>query len=264
MTATIQQYWNDRAASNRDSAAATTNDIHLRELEGRTLIREIAQLALPPGARILDLGCGDGRTTMRVAERLPSAQFVGIDYAAVMIDNATASLSNRQGLAQRVRFAVGDVTDSVSMISKERFDAAFSCRCLINLEDEAMQRKALANIAAALVPGGRFFAIENFMEGHDGMNRARAAVSLPAIPVRWHNRFFTENALHEATRGVFTIDRIDDFASAYYFATRVIYSKMCLMRSEEPDYDHDIHRLAVDLPPIGCFSPVRLAVLIRT
>jgi hypothetical protein len=54
---------------------------------------------------------------------------------------------------------------------------------------------------------------------------------------------------------------ISDFSSSYYFATRVIYSKMCQMRSEKPDYDHDIHRLAIDLPDAGCFSPIRVAVL---
>jgi hypothetical protein len=43
----------------------------------------------------------------------------------------------------------------------------------------------------------------------------------------------------------------------------VIYAAMCQMRGETPDYHHEIHQLAVKLPWIGQFSPVRMAVMRR-
>jgi len=61
----------------------------------------------------------------------------------------------------------------------------------------------------------------------------------------------------------FDIVEVKDFSSTYYFATRVIYSKMCQMRMEEPDYHHEIHQLAVQLPWTGKFSPIRMVVMRR-
>jgi hypothetical protein len=54
-----------------------------------------------------------------------------------------------------------------------------------------------------------------------------------------------------------------EFSSAYYLATRVIYSAMCQIRGETPDYRHEIHRLAVNLPWFGSFSPIRLSIMRR-
>lgn len=262
MTATIHKYWNDRAASNRDSPAATTNDIHLRTLEARAIARELATLGLPSGACVLDLGCGDGLTTISIARATPTAHFVGIDFADKMIDAAVKHARHDPSLAHRVRFVQDDVTVLKSIEECLPFTAAFSCRCLINLETCAAQRNAMQRIARVLAKGGMYFAIENFTEGQDAMNAARDAVGLPPIPIRWHNRFFTQRTFAAAIEGCFHLERIEEFASAYYLATRVLYSRLCQQRGEEPNYDHDIHRIAVDLPLLkDCLSPVRLAVL---
>jgi hypothetical protein len=87
-------------------------------------------------------------------------------------------------------------------------------------------------------------------------------MGLPEIPVRWHNLFFNEDEFRSRVAGWFSEILFEDFSSAYYYATRVIYSAMCKARNEEPDYRHDIHKLAVDLPPLGKnFSPIRMFVL---
>lgn len=265
MSAGIQQYWNTRAAEHGCSPAATTNDIHMRSLEVRTLQRMIALQRLPADSRVLDAGCGDGFTTLAMAEAFPNLRFTGIDYAPAMIETAAKRLADAPGSTRHIRFEVGDVTALAPRDESHVFDLALTCRCLINLENASAQREALQQIAACLKPGARLLAIENFHEGQDAMNAARAAMSLPAIPVRWHNRFFTEGELRDAASGHFDVEEIVDFASAYYFATRVIYSSLCRLRGEEPDYDHDLHRLAVDLPPmLGTrFSPIRMAILRR-
>jgi SAM-dependent methyltransferase len=262
MSITIKEYWDTRAASHARSPAATTSDIHLRELEARTLSRWLYSLQIRTGSHVLDAGCGDGHTTLRLAETCPSLRFTGVDYAPAMIAAASQRLSGRSDLAERVRFIAGDVLQ-LADIRPGLFDAALTVRCLINLPDADAQRAAFAHIAACLRPGATYLAIENFHEGHDEMNRARENVGLPAIPIRWHNRYFTEPEFCDMTGEHFVVTRFVDFASAYYFATRVIYSRMCQMRGEEPDYDDVIHRLAIDLPECGRFSPVRLAILTR-
>jgi hypothetical protein len=75
--------------------------------------------------------------------------------------------------------------------------------------------------------------------------------------------YFREREFVQSSERFFEVIEFADFASSYYFATRVVYSKMCQMRGEKPDYQHDIHKLAVDLPPFGQFCPIRMAILRR-
>ncbi len=260
---TIRAYWDSRATLHADSPAATTSDIHLRELEARTLTRIIKDLGLPSGGRVLDIGCGDGRTTMRIAAALPHLQFTGLDYSPAMIQNAASFVNQHAADGCNIDFVPGDVTALEDSPLFPAYDVIITVRCLINLPDADSQAQAINRIAGKLRSGGYYIAVENFLEGHDAMNAARCAVGLPPIEIRWHNRFFNEPQFLSMIAPYFHLSQFIDFASAYYYATRVIYSKLCQMQGEEPNYDHDIHRLAVDLPPYGSFSPVRAAVLQR-
>jgi ubiquinone/menaquinone biosynthesis C-methylase UbiE len=259
----IRQYWEDRAAKSAGSAAATTDDIHMRELEVATLIETIKEIPLPASAKILDVGCGDGHSTVQVSQEFPNLAFLGIDYSPEMIRTACRELDLLPDLKGRLKFTVGDVESLDQVCGDTLFDVVVSDRCLINLESAEHQIHALAEIAKHTQRGGTFIAIENFVEGQRNMNEARKSVGLPPIPVRWHNRFFSEEDFVRSVSPYFGRPSFRDFSSSYYFATRVIYSAMCTMRGEVPDYDHEIHRLAVHLPWIGMFSPIRLAVMWR-
>ena len=99
------------------------------------------------------------------------------------------------------------------------------------------------------------------MDGQRNMNELRASLGLPEIPVRWHNRFFEKEEYKKAAESSFGRVSFIDFASTYYYVTRVIYSKMCQLQGVEPSYEHDLYHIAVDLPYQGEFSPIRLAVM---
>ena len=91
-----------------------------------------------PGERILDLGCGDGALTARIAE-ISSA--VGVDASPSMIDAARArGLDARIADAQRLDFI-------------EEFDAVFT-----NAAMHWMPRidDVVGGVARALRSGGRF------------------------------------------------------------------------------------------------------------
>src|SRR3954464_14771629 len=66
------------------------------------------------GEKILDLGCGTGELTAKIAES--GAQVTGIDSSASMIASAKQHFPN-------VKFAVADAT---SFTLTEKFDAVFS------------------------------------------------------------------------------------------------------------------------------------------
>ncbi len=262
MKEAIKDYWEERAKQNA-TPEATTNDLYLRELEISTFIQTLAGLGQEPGGTVLDVGCGDGYTTVAVAAALTQLCFTGIDYSENMITIARNRVAGQPGLKDRVTFAVGDATDLDSSCGNSIYHAVLSDRCLINLESLEHQGRAIGQVARHTQPGGYYVAIENFTEGQDEMNRLRASVGLPEIPVRWHNLYFNEADFKRLAEPFFEAIEFREFSSSYYFATRVIYSAMCQMRGETPDYRHEIHQLAVKLPWFGQFSPIRMVVMRR-
>ena len=261
MGTAVKEYWEQRASESRLNINATTNDVYLRELEIKTLIGQLCALGLKPGSRVLDVGCGDGWTTLRVAQAFPGVRFDGVDYSAHMIQNGLTRLAENGELERRVHFAVGDATRLAETQEHTAYDLVYSTRCLINLTSSEAQYDAVAQIACLLKSGGAYVAIENFTDGQDNLNATRREIGLPEIPVRWHNLFFDPEEFVARTRPHFATCDFCDFSSAYYYATRIVYSKFCQMRGEEPDYHHEIHRLAVELPWMGRFSPIRMVTL---
>src|SRR3989454_129630 len=64
---------------------------------------------LAAGARVADVGCGHGASTILLAEAYPSSTFVGFDYHEPSISWARKAAS-RAGVADRVRFEVASST----------------------------------------------------------------------------------------------------------------------------------------------------------
>ncbi|HEX4773681.1 MAG TPA: class I SAM-dependent methyltransferase [Bryobacteraceae bacterium] len=100
-------------------------------------------LAPKSGERILDVGCGPGQLTHKIAEA--GATVVGVDAAPEMIGQAR---QNFPGLT----FSLQDVR---KLTFQEEFDAVFSNATLHWVPDA---HSAARSIAAALKPGGRFAA----------------------------------------------------------------------------------------------------------
>jgi SAM-dependent methyltransferase len=100
-----------------------------------------------PGQRVLDVGCGFGDTTQRIAGLVgPSGDALGVDAAARFIE-AAQSEAAEAGLSN-ARFQVADVqTDRF----EERFDMVFSRFGTMFFTNPVA---ALRNVREALVPGG--------------------------------------------------------------------------------------------------------------
>jgi SAM-dependent methyltransferase len=99
-------------------------------------------LAPQPGERILDLGCGDGQLTARIAST--GAGVVGLDASPQMAAAARArGIQVDEGSAERMPYA------------DRTFDAVFSNAALHWVRD---QDAMLAEVRRVLKPGGRFVA----------------------------------------------------------------------------------------------------------
>jgi trans-aconitate methyltransferase len=123
----------------------------------------LSLLAPKPGEHILDLGCGDGILTQKIAAS--GAHVTGIDASASMLATARA-----RGLDARLMSAE-------ALNFEEEFDAVFSNAALHWMRD---QDAVLRGVRRALKPGGRFAAE---MGGHG--NIAAIRVALLAVLRRW-------------------------------------------------------------------------------
>jgi ubiquinone/menaquinone biosynthesis C-methylase UbiE len=104
---------------------------------------------LGPGQRVLDIGCGFGDTTQRIARLVgPGGEAVGVDAAPRFIEDAAREAAEA-GVANS-RFLVADVQETLS--GEGRFDVAFSRFGTMFFANPVA---ALRNIRRTLVPGGR-------------------------------------------------------------------------------------------------------------
>ena len=145
------------APTNQEAADAWSGVLFDRWLEFRdvvaTQIAPFSEAAIRisppgPGARVLDIGCGLGDTTLRLAEEVgPEGEVVGLDVGERFVETATREAS--EGGVTNVSYMLGDA--QVAELG-EGFDLAFSrFGCMFFASPVA----ALRNIRSALVPGGR-------------------------------------------------------------------------------------------------------------
>ncbi|MFF4894158.1 class I SAM-dependent methyltransferase [Micromonospora chersina] len=117
--------------------------------EGADLAGEARLLdtLVPPGARILDAGCGTGRVAAALAER--GHTVVGVDADPVLIDAARADHPGP-------RFLVADLADLdlAAQDEPEPFDAAVVAGNVMAFVAPGTERAVLTRIAAHIRPDG--------------------------------------------------------------------------------------------------------------
>lgn len=115
-------------------------------LQEQMAAQVLALVELRGDERVLDVGCGDGRISARIAgERVPRGSVLGVDASASMVAFARrehASIGN-------LRF---EVADAAALAFEHAFDAVVSFNALHWLHDVT---PAWRGLRAALVDGGR-------------------------------------------------------------------------------------------------------------
>jgi trans-aconitate 2-methyltransferase len=104
------------------------------------------RLELAGDETVLDAGCGSGRVTQALIERLPDGHVIGVDESASMIDAARKRLGPDADLR---------VADLVSLELEEPVDAILSTATFHWISDH---QRLFASLHAVLRPGGRLVA----------------------------------------------------------------------------------------------------------
>jgi len=109
---------------------------------------------LERGAKVADIGCGHGVSTVLMAQAYPRSDFLGVDYHAESI--ATAKKRAREhGVSRNTRFK----TATAKNFKGGGFDLICFMDCLHDLGDPV---GALFHCHKALKPGGKIMLVEPF------------------------------------------------------------------------------------------------------
>jgi len=146
--------------------------------------RVIDRIGVAGDEDALDAGCGTGRVTRLLAERLPRGTVLGVDGSEGMVDEATRRLAD---LAPRVRVRRADLT---TLEVDEPVDLIVSTATFHWILDHDL---LFARLFAALRPGGRLVAqcggagnIARTLRAADTVAaRPDYAAALAGMPASW-------------------------------------------------------------------------------
>src|SRR5579863_7065850 len=104
------------------------------------------------GARVADVGCGHGWSTVTMAKAFPNSQFIGYDFHPGSIDAARVHAQSH-GVAKNTRFEVGTAKD----YGEADLDLVTFFDCLHDMGDPA---GAAAHVRGSLRPDGAWMVVE--------------------------------------------------------------------------------------------------------
>src|SRR6202011_5903656 len=117
---------------------------------------EGVEAKLKAGAKVADIGCGLGASTILMAKEFPQSEFYGFDYHEGSIKLARDA-AEREGVADRIDFEVASAKEYPG--TGYDFVAFFDC-----LHDMGDPRGAAAHVRSTMRPDGTWMIVEPFAE----------------------------------------------------------------------------------------------------
>lgn len=250
----VRNYWTEQSRKHGQSHAASWSDRMAIELEIREILNH-----LDDGDRVLDVGCANGYSTVRLAQQR-RIQIRGLDYIPEMIADANRRLTTEK-TAGSVEFAVGDITRLDE--PADLYDRVVAIRVLINLGDWERQLQALRECARVARPGGQVLLSEATLQGWRRLNTFRREWGLTDIPMPPFNQYLDEEQMRHADVPKLALESIVDFSSSYFVGTRVL--KPLLIQAlgaaiDVADPEMEWNRWFAQLPAMGDYGTQRLFI----
>ena len=239
--ADIRAYWVDAASQTLDvdGLRPTARDPYLQDVVETAMERWIW-----PSANLLDIGCGEGTSSLRFAKR--AGTVLGLDYIPEFAERASqaATVSG----ATNTTFAAGDILKLGDTLQGRIFDIVVTIRCLINLPTWELQKEGISQVAKAVKPGGLYLLSEGWQEGWDELNRMRCRAGLEPITLVAYNRLLSRQALEAFIRPEFEI--VTYHSVGWYLVMSRVFQP-AFVAPERPRQTHPINKIAAQLYGAG-------------
>ncbi len=157
----VPSYWDARATARRGMARSlwpsNAFNVVWNERQREIVVRALGTVA---GRRVVDVGCGTGRITRWLAEKLGANHAVGVDFSLATVEAARVE-SSALVTSGLVRYEQGDVVTGLDALGFETFDDAIVLGCLsVACRDLTSLERALENVARLVRKGGRVLLLE--------------------------------------------------------------------------------------------------------
>ncbi|GAA3593770.1 class I SAM-dependent methyltransferase [Nonomuraea rosea] len=138
------------------------------------LDRLLLRAALPEGARILDLGCGEGEWSLRALELVPSSVADGVDYSEHAVSSAERAAAAR-GLSDRLSPHLMPAAD---FAAAEPYDLVL---CVGSTHAFGGLKETMETVARFVKPGGLALIGEGFWARPPSPELAEAIGTYPDL-----------------------------------------------------------------------------------
>lgn len=138
----------------KPSGAAGIRTGHLMNRSNSFLYKHLLAVMNPsPGASLLEIGFGNGKTFPEIAAAAPGLKLTGLDYSAGMVKEA---IRYNQSAIDRGELSLHKGSSDAMPFDDNSFDKVYCINVIYFWKDPAAH---LREIMRVLKPGGRFYAV---------------------------------------------------------------------------------------------------------
>lgn len=180
---------------------------------------------LPPGAKVLDVGCGPGNAAKLLVESNKGFEIIGIDLSTEMINRARANV-----VSPKANFFVRDIRD-MNIMGKE-YDAVIASFCLPHLSNEEAE-KLIDDIGRVLSKGG--FLYLSCMEGSKSGFETTSFSPNDSIFFNYYSEDFIRGALKKNNFEILQLHRDlypesngNTTIDMFFYAQKLFFGERCI------------------------------------
>jgi len=231
----VYNFWIKRLKK-RDSLVCT-NDPKLDQLEIDQILNKINN-----NKSILEVGCGNGFILKRLLKEKKIKDYFGIDFVDGFI-----SLAKKKYKTNKVNFATFDISLINNTSFKKKYDYIISKRTIQNILSQKMQLNIIDKLGYHLKKNGLMILVESSNSAQKKINKYRKLFGLPIIKPPFHNLFFNDSIIRNYKFKNIKLLNIDNFASGFYFLSRIVYAKYAKIFKKKLDYRHPLNQLGLKM-----------------
>ena len=231
----VHNFWTKR--SKKKDNLVCTNDPKLDQLEIDQIINKINN-----NKSILEVGCGNGFILGRLLKEKKIKNYFGIDFVDDFI-----SFAKKKYKSNKVNFSTFDISLINNTTFEKKYDYIISKRTIQNILSQKMQLNVIDKLGYHLKTNGLMILVESSQTAQKRINKYRKLFSLPIVKPPFHNLFFNDSIIRNYKFKNIKLSKIDNFASGFYFLSRIIYASYAKILKKKINYKHTLNKIGLNI-----------------